>query len=209
MIRVYVIEDNEPIIVSGLKRMFYASRDGIEVVGSSKSVEDAIKYANPEDFDIFILDLWLETRLPIQDIQKLRQAFQGKNIMMYTDERAIAWNIRMLEEGALAFVNKNAERTEIKAALKSVAVGKVFYPPVKQENISQRKALLISGNQEQKLSPTQMEIINMLAKGQSHKVIADVIGKKKSGLEDILRGMRKKFNARNNIEMVTIVQKMV
>ena len=207
MIRVYVIEDNEPIIVSGLKRMFYASRDGIEVVGSSKSVEDAINHANPEDFDIFILDLWLETRTPIQDIRKLKQAFQGKNIMMYTDERAIAWKIRMFEEGAKAFVIKIADRPEIKMAIEQTAEGLTFYP-INIGNLTAKKALITINNGVQLISPVQKDIIYMLEKGYSHQEVAEVIGKSRSGLADILKGMRKKFNAKTVTELVAKVKNL-
>ena len=71
MIRLYVIEDHSSIIVPGLKRLFYSSRDGINVAGASESVEAAILEADPDSFDIFIFDLWLKNKLPIQNIQEL------------------------------------------------------------------------------------------------------------------------------------------
>ena len=45
MIRLFVIEDHAAIIVAGLKRLFFASRDGIEVTGFATSVEEAIENA--------------------------------------------------------------------------------------------------------------------------------------------------------------------
>jgi DNA-binding NarL/FixJ family response regulator len=207
MIRLYVIEDHESIIVSGLKRMFYSSRDGIDIVGSSKSVEDTINHAKPEDFDIFILDLWLESRTPLQDMRALKQAFPEKHVMIYTSETAVAWKIRMFEEGALAFITKTADRAEIKTAIQYVAEGRAFYP-INIENINDRRVLIKIDGQEQILSPIQMEIINMLANGCSHQEIADVIGRSRSGLENILKGLRKKFNAKNNIELVAKVNKL-
>src|SRR5450759_1827143 len=156
MIRLYVIEDHESIIVSGLKRMFYSSRDGIDIVGSSKSVEDTINHAKPEDFDIFILDLWLESRTPLQDMRALKQAFPEKHVMIYTSETAVAWKIRMFEEGALAFITKTADRAEIKTAIQYVAEGRAFYP-INIENINDRRVLIKIDGQEQILSPIQME----------------------------------------------------
>ena len=208
MIRLYVIEDHETIIISGLKRMFYSSRDGIEVAGSSKSVEETIKNAIPDDFDVFILDLWLESKTPLEDLKSLKQAFPGKNIMIYSSETAVAWKIRMFEEGVKAFVTKTADRAEIKTAIRNTSEGKTYYP-IDLGNLTEKNALVTVHNQEQLISPVQLEIINMLANGCSHIEIADVIGMSRSGLENILKGLRMKFNARNITELVAIVKKLV
>ncbi|MDP4281000.1 MAG: response regulator transcription factor [Bacteroidota bacterium] len=207
MIRLYVIEDHEAIIVSGLKRMFYSSRDGIEVIGSSKSVEQAIESVKPEEFDIFILDLWLESRSPLRDINTLKEAFPGKNIMIYTSETSVSWRIRMFEEGALAFITKTADRAEIKTAIKNTAAGRSFYP-IDIGNFTEKKALITIDNGGQLISPVQRDIINMLENGYSHQEIAEVIGRSRSGLADILKGMRKKFNAKTITELVTIVKNL-
>ena len=207
MIRIYVIEDHESIIVSGLKRMFYSSRDGIEISGSSKSVESTIHSARPEDFDIFILDLWLETRTPVQDIKTLKQVFPGKPVMIYTSETSVAWKIKMLEEGALAYITKTADRAEIKKAIQYVSEGKIFCP-FNNDTVTAHRTLMKIDDRENRVSPVQIEIINMLGKGNSHQEIATVIGISRSGLENILKGLRKTFNARNNIELVAIVNKL-
>lgn len=206
MIRLYVIEDHESIIVSGLKRMFYSSRDGIEISGSSKSVESTIHSARPEDFDIFILDLWLETRTPVRDIKTLKQAFPGKPVMIYTSETSAAWKIKMLEEGALAFITKTADRAEIKKAIQQVSEGKIF-SPIKENFFADQKTPNKINDQEPLITLFQIEIIKMLANGDSHQEIASFSGISRSKLEGILKGLRKKFNVRNNIELVAIVNK--
>jgi two-component system response regulator FimZ (fimbrial Z protein) len=127
--------------------------------------------------------------------------------MIYTSETAVAWKIRMFEEGALAFITKTADRAEIKTAIQYVAEGRAFYP-INVEDSNYRKALITIDSQEQILSPIQMEIINMLANGYSHQEIADIIGKSRSGLENILKDLRKKFNAKNNTELVAKVNKL-
>ncbi len=43
----------------------------------------------------------------------------------------------------------------------------------------------------------------MLMQGYSHKEIAGIIGKSASMLEVILKDLRVRFNAKNNIELIT------
>ena len=63
MIRLFVIEDH-PVIVTGLRNLFRPSRDEIEIVGSASNVDDAVIEADPDVFDIFLLDLWLPDSHP-------------------------------------------------------------------------------------------------------------------------------------------------
>ena len=56
MIRLFTIEDH-PVIVTGLKNLFRPSRDEIEITGAASNVDEAVLRADPETFDIILLDL--------------------------------------------------------------------------------------------------------------------------------------------------------
>jgi DNA-binding NarL/FixJ family response regulator len=202
MIRLYVIEDHLSIIVAGLKRMFYSTRDGIEVTGEAADVKTAIQSADPGSFDIFILDLWLANRQPIENIRHLRTHFKDKPIIIYTSETSLVWKRRMLEEKAMAYITKSATRAEIKKAIDAVASGSVYYPVNLEEIGNQEKTVIINDHQDS-LTPVDKEILLMLMQGHSHKEIAAIIGKSPSRLEVILKKLRKQFNVKNNIELVS------
>ena len=71
MIRLFTIEDH-PVIVTGLRNLFRPSRDEIEIVGSASSVDELIQKGIQEEFDIFLLDLWIPDSHPIQNVKKLK-----------------------------------------------------------------------------------------------------------------------------------------
>jgi len=96
MIRLFTIEDH-PVIITGLKNLFRPSRDEIEVIGSSPSVDDAIQKADPLAFDIFMLDLWIPSSHPLQNVKKLREHFPAKPIVMFTSEDSSVWQKKMFE----------------------------------------------------------------------------------------------------------------
>jgi len=147
MIRLFIIEDHETIIVSGLKRLFYSSRDGLEVTSFTRSVDEAIETGDIHAFDLIILDLWLENRQPIENFRKLSEYFPSKPIIIYTAEGAFSWIQRMYNEGARAYLTKSASRTEIKNAIKNVIKGeKVF--PVSLDKIMQKDVLDLKNKAE-------------------------------------------------------------
>jgi DNA-binding NarL/FixJ family response regulator len=128
MIRLFIIEDHLTIIVSGLKRLFSHTKDGIEIVGTCETVENAIATAEVLAFDLFVLDLWLENRLPIQNIRLLKERFPNKPILIYTSEDSLTWKRSMLKEGATAYVTKKASRSELKSAIEKASNGEKYFP---------------------------------------------------------------------------------
>jgi DNA-binding NarL/FixJ family response regulator len=207
MIRLFVIEDHAAIIVAGLKRLFFASRDGIEVTGFATSVEEAIENADPDAFDLIILDLWLENRLPVVNIKKVKSQFPEKPVLIYTSESSLVWKRRMMEEKAMGYVTKSASRSEIKTAIETVAGGLRYFPG-KLEDVNAKKVIVSNEDPALTISPLQMEMLAMLANGANHKEIAKTIGTSLSSLEKILKTLRDQYEAHNNIELLSKINKM-
>lgn len=207
MIRLFVIEDHAAIIVAGLKRLFFASRDGIEVTGFATSVEEAIENADPDAFDLIILDLWLENRLPVVNIKKVKSQFPEKPVLIYTSESSLVWKRRMMEEKAMGYVTKSASRSEIKTAIETVARGARYFPGNLNE-VNAKKVIVSNEDPALTISPLQMEMLAMLANGANHKEIAKTIGTSLSSLEKILKRLRDQYEAHNNIELLSKVNKM-
>jgi len=201
MIRLFVIEDHVTIIVSGLKRLFYSARDGIEVTGFACSVGEALETADTDSFDLIILDLWLENRQPIENIRTLKKRYPSKPIIIYTSEGSFSWKQRMYHEGARAYLTKNASRTEIKTTIESVIRGDIVFPMI-LDQIMQNEAEDVKTQKEQLYSPVQKEILSMLSKGLLHKEIADALNISSSKVEKTLQSLRNKFKVRNNIELI-------
>lgn len=204
MIRLFVIEDNATIIVAGFKKLFYPKRDGIIVCGQSDTVEEAIISADPNEFDIFILDLWLENRKPLINIRRLKNHFPDKPIIIYTSEISLAWKNRMFEEKAMAYVSKKAGRSQIKTAIDTVAKGEVYFP-VDLSQLSSKNVQVTIGGKTHILTSAQVEIIQLLKKGLTHQEIADLIRKSESRLEQILKELRDELSCKNNIQLLTIL----
>jgi len=206
MIRLYIVEDHFSIIVSGFKRHFYSSRDGISVAGASSSVEDAIKNADPDSFDIFILDLWLENMLPVKNIEALRKQFPEKKIIIFTSEDSSVWKQKMYKEGAMAFVSKKASRTELKTIIEKAARGEKTFN-VKLEDSIQKVKDPNDDHPSDSLTPVQHELIILLASGLNQHEVASTMNISVSTLEKTLKSLRKKFQVKSNIELFSLLGK--
>lgn len=203
MIRLFTIEDH-PIIITGLRNTFRPSRDGIEIVGSAKHVNEAIETADPSLFDIFLLDLWIPGYQPLQNIKKIKQYFPGKPVVMFTSEDSMLWQRKMFEAGAMAYLLKNAEKSEIRMTLEKVSRGMtVFTGMIEPE----REQAFRAGFADPRyiLTPNQKGYVVLLSNGLTQQEIAEKKALSISTVEKTIKNIREKCKARNNAELVKIL----
>jgi len=108
MIRLFIIEDH-PVIVSGLTSLFRKEEEGISISQSAINVAEALTHANPETFDLFLLDLWIPDSNPVDNVKQLRRHFPDKPIVIYTSEETAVWHRKMLHTGVKAYIIKTAD----------------------------------------------------------------------------------------------------
>jgi two-component system invasion response regulator UvrY len=203
MIRLFTIEDH-PVIVTGLRNTFRPSRDNIEITGSASNVDEAIASAIPETFDIFLLDLWIPGSQPLQNIRTLRQHFSGKPIVIFTSEDSTIWQRKMFEAGAMAYLLKSAEKTDIRQTLEKVSLGMTVFTGVVEP---EQEQTFRAGFADPKyiLTPNQKEYVILLSNGLTQPEIAREKSLSISTVEKTIKNIREKCGARNNAELIKIL----
>jgi len=206
MTRLFIIEDHATLIVSSMRFHFRPRRDDIKVSGFTLTIEDAIKKADPATFDLFILDLHIPGHNPIENIRKLKQHFPGKPVAIYTAESSAAWKKRMLEEGALTYITKDAPRSELKSAIQSAARGALYIV-----NYAAPHGSPVPGDEilpgSISLTDFQVEIVKLLSEGLAHKDISSRLGISRAMIEKALANIRKLLKVQNNLEMIKVLSK--
>jgi DNA-binding NarL/FixJ family response regulator len=203
MIRLFTIEDH-PVIITGLRNLFRPSRDGIEIVGSASQVDEAISKADPESFDIFLLDLWIPSSHPLQNVKKIKDKFPTKPIVIFTSEESMIWQRKMFEAGAVAYLLKTADKGEIKSTLEKVAKGLTIFTGVIQSTEDEKFRSAFT-DPKYILTPNQKELIVMLSNGLSQQAIAEQKGTSISNVEKTLKHVREKCHAKSNVELIKIL----
>ena len=203
MIRLFTIEDH-PVIITGLRNLFRPSRDGIEIVGSANHIDETILKADPESFDIFLLDLWIPSSHPLQNVKRIKEKFPNKPIVIFTSEESMIWQRKMFEAGAVAYLLKNADKSEIKSTLEKVARGLTIFSGI-IEPAEDEKFRAAFTDPKYILTPNQKELVVMLSNGLSQQSIADQKGTSISNVEKTLKHIREKCHAKSNVELIKIL----
>jgi DNA-binding NarL/FixJ family response regulator len=204
MIRLLVIENHETIIVSGFRQLFRPQRHGIDVTQSAVCVSLALEKADPLEFDVIILDLWIPGEKPLDNVRRLKNKFPLKPILVYSTEDSREWIRKMFNAGVKGYVIKDASREELKNAIENVAAGQTWFTHLEYRGKPEAQNLNPL-TEEESITMIQKKIARYLLEGKNIKEISYNLGATQNQVEKTLVRMRGQFDARTNVELVKIL----
>jgi DNA-binding NarL/FixJ family response regulator len=186
-IGVLIVDDHE-LVREGL-RLLLSRTEGIEVVGSVVSGEEALSRIDALDPDVMLLDMRLPGIHGLEVITELARCKKTRpRILVLTAHDDQDMVLEAVRSGAHGYILKSASRNELIGAIRRVAAGDQYYDSVVV------KAFL-RGDQRQRdatlLTNRELQILRMAADGLTNKQIGEQlfvsVGTVKSHLDNIYR----------------------
>lgn len=174
-----VIADDHAVFRAGLKLLLQTHVD-LEVVGEVSDVDQLLSAVAELRPDVLVLDLTMPGGSTLPVIEKLRKTIPETRILVLSMHDDLTLVRAALASGASGYVVKAAADTEVVAAIRAVATGKVFVDL--DLDASQVGSLLAtekdwSGKEKAgplgMLSSREKEVFLSLAKGHTNQEIAD------------------------------------
>lgn len=191
------------MVVDGLRSRFRADRDQIKISGSAGTIAEAMA-ANPDDFDLILLDLLLPGTDPVDNVKRLKQQFPGKPIVILTSEERTVWEIQMCRAGVQAYLTKIDQRKHLKEIIKRVADGENLC----KQRLSELKInseVADSSVQPYRLKPTEKAILTFFVKQMTLKEIAAQLDMQESAVGKTMAKLRHEFNAKSNAGLILLL----
>jgi len=183
--RVLLIDDH-PLILSALQNVIEGMGDHVSVVGvaGARAAREAL--AADDDFDLCLLDLRLGDADGFDLLIELRNGWPQVPVVVVSASDRSADVIRAIDLGAMGFVSKRASNETLCEALRVVMQGGIYVPPMTMGEgappvSGDRRAAdsTTLGHPEHtdalaqfKLTPRQTDVLGLLLRGQSNKLIA-------------------------------------
>lgn len=152
-----------------------ADVDGYQVVGDAKSGEEAVTKARILKPDVVLMDVKMPGMGGLEATKKLLTVNPVIKIIAVTACDDDLYPTRLMQAGAVGYVTKGAEFTEITDAINKVIRGDLYM----SNSIAQQLALrTFSGNNSQespfeKLSQRELQTAMLIANGQKVNDIAN------------------------------------
>ena len=158
--------------------------------------------------DIVLLDLRMPDLSGIDVLKKIRTKNTDTPIAMLTtsdDEKDL---IEALKNGASGYLLKDMEPDDLVAALKEIIKGETIVAP----NLTQILARVVQGDDPDKdlnnplkdLTPREAEILELLAEGQSNKLIAKNLGISDGTVKLHVKSILRKLDIHSRVEAAVI-----
>ena len=164
-IRILLVDDHM-VLRMGLMTAAGDEPD-MEVVADVDNGLDAIEAFRQHRPDIVVLDMRMQGLSGIETIQALREQFGNVRILVYSNFAKGEEVYMVLKAGASGFVVKEMAVDRLLEAIRAVSNGERYVPPEVAMRIGER--LLAQ------LTPREMEVLKLVAKGFSNKEIATAL----------------------------------
>jgi two-component system nitrate/nitrite response regulator NarL len=203
--RVLIIDDHALFRV-GLQGLL--EQRGIEVADAVASGIEGIQRVEELKPDIVLLDLRMPDMGGLDVLQKLREKETGIPVVMLTTSNDEADLIKSLRSGAQGYLLKDMEPDELVGALRDIENGK----NVVAQDLTDALARMVQGEASvadeegpfSELTPREMEILCLLAEGQSNKLIARNLGISDGTVKLHVKAILRKLGIHSRVEAAVI-----
>lgn len=192
-VRVLAVDDH-PIVLEGLVR-FANVEPGLEVVrtaGSLHELEPLLEALAP---DVISLDVQVPGMEGPRTVRALAE--RGPPILLFTLLEVGDALAALVEAGARGYLRKSSSMAEYLEAARALRDGQRWLPP-RLEALAARPARAPSAL----LTPRELEIFGILAKGRSVKEVAFALGLSSSTVYNHYDRIRKKLGVGSLAELV-------
>ncbi|HYC70947.1 MAG TPA: response regulator transcription factor [Opitutaceae bacterium] len=165
-IRILLVDDHV-VVRMGLAIAANGEAD-MEVVAEAENGEAALRAFRTERPDVVVLDLRMPKQGGFETIRVLRKEFGPVRILVFSSYANADEAAQAFREGASGFVMKEMPIAQVLDAIRKVHDGAQFIPPEISTRIG---GLLVS-----QLSPRELEVLTLLARGNSNKEVGAHLG---------------------------------
>ena len=198
-----MITDDHPVVREGLSAMLSREQD-IEVVGEAGNGREAIEKARNLKPDVVLMDLRMPEVDGVEAMRQIRVNNPDIKFIVLTTYDNDEYIFRGIEAGARAYLLKDSPREEMFRAIRVVSEGGSLIEPAVAGKVLDRFAELSRQVQvPATLSEREVEVLRLIAKGISNKIIATSLSISESTVKTHVQSIFNKLEVNDRTEAVT------
>ena len=182
------------------------SDERFSVIGICNDTSDAsletVKTKRP---DIVIMDINIQPISGIDATKLIKKGSPGSKVIGVSMHNQPSFAKRMLKNGALGYVTKSSQKTEMFEAIVSVNAGKIYVCKEIQENLSRQVFEDDETPDISKLSEREIDVLKLIKEGMSSKEIAEKIFLSTRTVEVHRSNILKKLNLKNTATLLKFI----
>jgi DNA-binding NarL/FixJ family response regulator len=195
LIRVLTVDDH-PLMREGIVGLIKGERD-MELVAEASDGEEAIKQFRLHRPDVTLMDLQMPKLNGTEAISRIRAEFPNAKIIVLTTYSGDVQVLRAIKAGARGYILKAHAGRELLDAIRSVHAGQKRIPSEIAAGLAEHAA-------DDAMSSREMEVLRLIASGNSNKQIADKLSIGETTVKSHIANIFSKLGANDRAHAVTI-----
>jgi DNA-binding NarL/FixJ family response regulator len=201
--RVFIVEDH-PVFREGLVRMVGTEKD-LEICGEAGDYEVGLKSIQRFRPDIVLVDLELPGKSGLDLIKKIRSLKLPVKLLVVSMYDEALYADRVLRAGGDGYIMKEESPEEIIHAIRDVLDGHIYLSEevlASQTKSPSKPAKSSEENLLDQLSDLELNVLELLGRGQNNDEIADKLGLKVKEISNHCADIRKKLKLKTDNALI-------
>ncbi|OZI60746.1 response regulator [Bordetella genomosp. 11] len=194
-----LLVDDHTVVRNGVRLMLSSATD-IRVTGEAENAVQALERVKSADFDVALIDIALPGKNGLDLLQSLRAERPGLAVLVLSTYAEDIYAVRALKLGAAGYLTKDSPTSTLIDAVRKAAAGGKYVSP----SLMERFALMMGGGtsaSHEALSNRELEVLKMIAKGESVTRIAEVLHLSPKTVTTYRARILEKMGVRSNAEL--------
>ena len=200
-IRILLVDDH-PLMRRGMRDLL-AMEDDLQPVGEAGTGEEALRLVDELDPDLILLDLNMPGMDGLETLQRLREAKVDARIILFTVSDDQSHVLEALRQGADGYLLKDMDPEQLVEQVRAAANGKLALPPeltlILAQAIRERPSNA-SQNANASLTKREKDVLRLIAKGLSNKMIARKLGITEGTVKVHVKNLLHSLRLRSRVE---------
>lgn len=197
-----LLVDDHVIVRAGFKRLI-ESLEGIRVTAEAASADEAYSLLCQMPFDLAIVDMNLKDSSGLDLIRRALSRQPSLVVLVLSMHDHPAYIQQAIRAGAMGYLTKDAEPSEVIAAIQDAVKGHRVLSH-RAQSVLADCSLANKGSDISKLTVKEFDIFRMMAKGYSHQAIADTMHLSSKTISNYLTSIRQKLEADSEFKLLQL-----
>jgi len=195
MIRILAVDDH-PLLRKGIAALVNGEPD-MKLIAEASNGQEAVEKFRLHRPDVTLMDLHMPGLNGIEVISHILDEFPGARIIVLTSYKGDVQVMGALRAGARAYLLKGNVHLELLEVIRAVHEGRKKIPPEIASELAEHAT-------EDELSAREIEVLRLIASGNSNKQIADRLSIGEATAKSHVANILSKLSASDRSHAVTI-----
>lgn len=175
MIQILLVEDHT-IVRAGIRALLQ-SLEGVEVVAEAGDGREAIRLIEAHQPDIVLMDIAMSGLNGLEATTRISKEYPHVRVVILSMHASEEYVLQALRAGAVGYLLKDADITELELAIRSVARDETYLSPAVSKHVVADYVRRVGGEPSslERLTRRQREILQLIAEGHSTQEIAQML----------------------------------